>query len=267
MATFECGGIAMYYEVHGRGTPMLLIAGLAADNAFWLPVLATLSAQHQVIVLDNRGCGRTTPLDAGLSIRMMADDAMALVHHLQLTKVDLVGHSMGGMIAQQCAVQYPDLVDHLVLAATGPINSGRNNDLFDSWVKSLPTLDRTTWFRNLFYWVLTAKFFDRRQTVDALVELAAAYPWQQSTAALRNQVAAIAAFDGTDSLPSIRARTMVLAGTDDLLFPVASSAAWVAAIPRATLVEMAGVGHSIPIEFPEEFSRRVLDFVTSPPAR
>ncbi len=104
MATFVHGDVELYYEVQGRGEPLLLIAGLAADSAFWLPVQEIFAATRQVIVLDNRGCGRTTPLDAGSSMRTMADDTMALVRHLNLTKVDVVGHSMGGMIAMECAV-------------------------------------------------------------------------------------------------------------------------------------------------------------------
>jgi len=263
MATFAHGGVDLYYEVFGRGKPLLLIAGLAADNTFWLPVQATFATTRQVIVFDNRGCGRTTPLDAGSSMRAMADDTMALVRHLELTKVDVVGHSMGGMIAMACAVHDPDLVDNLVLAATGPVNSKRNDDLFGTWVQLFGTLDRATWFRNLFYWVLTTKFFDNAATAEALVKLAAGYPYQQTTVALRNQVAAIAAFDATAALPAIRARTLVLAGAQDLLFPLASCAAFAQTIPRATFATIDESAHSIPIEFPAVFTRRVLDFLAT----
>jgi len=264
MPAFARAGVDLYFEVHGRGKPLLLIAGLAADNAFWLPVLDTFTATRQVIVFDNRGCGRTTPLDAGISMRAMADDTMALVRHLGLAKVDVAGHSMGGMIAMECAVHYPDLVDNLVLAATGPVNSPRNNDLFATWVQLFGTIDRATWFRNLFYWVLTTKFFGNAATADALVKLAANYPYQQSTVALRNQVAAVAAFDATAALPTIRARTLVLAGTQDLLFSVATSAAFATKIPRATFAAIEESAHSIPIEFPAVFARRVLDFLATP---
>ena len=100
---------------------------------------------------------------------------MALVRHLELPKVDVVGHSMGGMIAMECAVRhYPDLVDNLVLAATGPVDSARNNDLFATLGAALRHDRPRPWFRNLFYWVLTTKFFDNATTVDALVKLAAA---------------------------------------------------------------------------------------------
>ena len=80
MPTFARDGVELYYEIKGSGRPLMLVAGLAADNAFWLPSLPALSARHQVIVLDNRGAGRTAPLDAATSIRLMADDCMAAIY-------------------------------------------------------------------------------------------------------------------------------------------------------------------------------------------
>ena len=153
---------------------------------------------------------------------------------------------MGGMIVQECAIRRPDLVDRIVLAATAPVVSARDNDLFASWATLFDAIDRSLWFRNLFYWVFTQRFFDNAKAVDALVQLATAYPYQQSPAALWNQVRAIAAFDATKSLSDIRARTLVLAGTEDLLFPIAASAAFTKAIPHATFAPIEGAAHSIP---------------------
>ncbi len=267
MATFAHADVNLYYEVRGRGSPVLFVAGLAADNAFWLPVVDAFAARHQVILIDNRGSGRTTPMDVATSIAAMADDCAALVRHLQLPKVDIIGHSMGGMIAQECAVRHAELFDRVVLAATAPLNSARNNSLFATWATLFPAIDRALWFRNLYCWVLSAGFFDKRVSIDTLVQLSAKYPYQQSTAALAGQVRALAAFDATKHLSSIRARTLVLAGTDDLLFPIAASAAFAKAIPHASFVAVEGAAHSFPMEMPQEFTPRVLDFLASAPAR
>src|SRR5262245_24542276 len=120
MPTFTRDGVDIFYEVKGSGRPVMLVAGLAADSAFWLPSLDAIAAKHQVITIDNRGCGRAVPLDAATGIRVMADDCMALAAHLKLAKVTLVGHSMGGMIVQECAIRYPDAVDRVVLVSTVP---------------------------------------------------------------------------------------------------------------------------------------------------
>jgi 3-oxoadipate enol-lactonase len=264
MPKFAHGDVDLYYEVRGRGTPVLLVAGLASDNAFWLPVVDAFAARHQVVLIDNRGSGRTMPLDAATSIAAMADDCAALVRHLQLRNVDLVGHSMGGMIVQECAIRHAGLFDRVVLAATAPVNPARNNDLFASWVALFPVIDRALWFRNLYYWVLSAGFFDKRVSVDTLVQLAAKYPYQQSTAALQGQVRAIAAFDSTKQLSALRARALVLAGTEDLLFPISVSAAFAKAIPHASFAAVEGAAHSFLVEMPQAFTPRVLEFLAAP---
>ncbi|MCC7218555.1 MAG: alpha/beta fold hydrolase [Burkholderiales bacterium] len=254
-------GVDVYYEVRGRGPPVMLVAGLAADSSYWMPTVDALADRFEVVLVDNRGSGRTTPLGAPTSIGAMADDCMALARHLRLARVSLVGHSMGGMIVQDCAARYPDTVDRLVLVATGAKASARDNDLFASWAELFPAIDRGLWFRNLFYWVFTPRFFEGRTAVDALVQLATRYPYQQTSTALANQVRAIAAFDGTPALSSIRARTLVLAGTEALLFPVAASAAFAKSIPHATFAAVEGAAHSIPMEHPQEFVQRVLPFL------
>jgi pimeloyl-ACP methyl ester carboxylesterase len=129
MPSFAHGDVDLYYEIRGRGKPLLLVAGLAADNAYWLPAIDDFAARRQVILVDNRGSGRTTPMDVATSIGAMADDCAALIRHLQLPKVDVVGHSMGGMIAQDCAIRHGELFERVVLAATASVNSARNNDL------------------------------------------------------------------------------------------------------------------------------------------
>lgn len=262
MPTLARADVELHYEIRGSGRPLLLIAGLAAASAFWLAAIDALAARRQVILVDNRGSGRTTPLDAPTGIGVMADDCAALLRHLGLRGVDMAGHSMGGMIAQECAIRYPELVDRVVLASTAPVASARNNDLFASWAAQFATLDRPSWYRNLYYWVLSARFFDNARSVAALVQLAASYPYQQTPLALRNQVDAIARFDRAAALSSLRARTLVLAGTDDLLFPIATSAAFAQAIPHATFVAVEGAAHSFPVESPQDFTRNLLAFLT-----
>ncbi|MFO1413021.1 MAG: alpha/beta hydrolase [Burkholderiales bacterium] len=261
MPTLRRDGVELYYEVRGTGKPLLLIAGLAADQAFWLPSLPALSAARQVILLDNRGSGRTTPLDAPTGMAEMAADAAALLAHLDLGRADVVGHSMGGMIAQELALRAPAQVDRVVLAATAPVVDARNNALFASWASLFPQIDRAAWFRNLYFWVLSARFFADPKTVAGLLQLATSYPYQQTPLALTRQVEAIAQFDVTARLSSLAARTLVLAGTEDLLFPVAQSAAFAKSIPHATFVAVEGAAHSFPAEIPQVFTQEVLKFL------
>lgn len=261
MGAFAHDGITTYYERKGSGPPLMLVAGLAADNAFWTPSVQSLAASCDLVMPDNRGAGRTTPLGAPAGIRAMADDCIALADHLRLAKFSIAGHSMGGMIALDCAIRYPQRIDRLVLASSTPCASAWNNDLFSTWAALFAIVERPLWFRNLFYWVLSPAFLDKRAGFDALVNLAATYPFQQTPEALANQVKAIAQFDARGTLSSIGARTLVMAGSRDIVFPIAEAAAFAKSIPHASFAPIEGAAHSFPIESPPEFTQRVLAFL------
>ena len=261
MPVFAHDGITTYYERKGSGRPLMLVAGLAADNAFWVPSVDALAARCGLVMPDNRGAGRTTPLDATTSIRAMADDCVALADHLGLAKFSIAGHSMGGMIALDCAIRHPARIDRLVLASSTACAAPWNNDLFGTWAALFERVDRPLWFRNLFYWVLSPAFLDNARGLDALVQLASTYPYQQTPAALANQVKAIARFDARAQLSSIAARTLVMAGTRDIVFRIEDAAAFAKSIPHATFAAIEGAAHSFPIETPKDFTQRVAEFV------
>ena len=90
--------VDLYYEIHGEGAPLMLVAGLASDSQSWLPVVDALTSQYQLILLDNRGVGRTEPKDIEISIGAMADDCIALARHLNVSSFSLLGHSMGDLL-------------------------------------------------------------------------------------------------------------------------------------------------------------------------
>lgn len=261
MPSFHHDGVDLHYEVVGTGAPVLLVAGLAADSTFFAPALRALAARFSVVTIDNRGSGRTQPMEAPGSIATMADDCMALVRHLDLNRVSLVGHSMGGMIALECAIRHAERIDRLVLAATAPYAGPRNNDLFATWAQLYPAVERRLWFRNLFHWILSPRFLANTASLGALIELAAMYPHQPTARALAQQVAAVAGFDVRARLAAIRAPALVIGGACDLLFSLDDTAAFAAALPSATFAAIDGAAHSFPIEAPEELSRRVVAFL------
>ncbi|MFO1306119.1 MAG: alpha/beta hydrolase [Burkholderiales bacterium] len=261
MPAFAHDGISTWYERKGSGRPLMLVAGLAADSAFWAPSLDALAARFDVVAPDNRGAGRTASLDAPASIRAMADDCVALADDLGFAKFSVAGHSMGGMIAQDLAIRHPARIEKVILASTSPCASPRDNALFATWSDLFARVDRPLWFRNLFYWVLSPAFFESPKAVDALVALAANYPYQQTPAALANQVAAIAGFDVRAQLSGIASRTLVMAGTRDLVFGIDAAAAFAKSIPHATFAPIEGAAHSFPIETPQAFTQRALDFL------
>lgn len=110
-------GIDLYYEIHGSGRPMILIHGGLGSGEMFGPTLPALAADHQVILVDLQGHGRTADIDRPIDISLMADDIGALIDHLGLDGPDLVGYSLGGGVAFMTAVKYPDKVRRLVMAS------------------------------------------------------------------------------------------------------------------------------------------------------
>ena len=113
----EVNGINLYFETHGTGQPLILLHGGLGSGEMFGPTLTELAQQHQVIVVDLQGHGRTADIDRPIDIRLMADDIGALIDHLKLDKPDVVGYSLGGGVALFTAVKYPDKVRRLVVAS------------------------------------------------------------------------------------------------------------------------------------------------------
>lgn len=264
MAFLKIGDLHLYYEVHGKGIPFLLIAGLASDSQSWQPIIGELSGHYQVIVLDNRGVGRTSPHEVETSITLMAEDCIALINHLELTSVSILGHSMGGFVAMECAIRYPDRVDNLILAATAAFTSQRNNALLSDWVSYMESgMDLRLWFRNIFFWIFSQNFFKKETALNEAIRLAIEYPYPQSTGAFRQQVEAIKEFDCLKNVPNITSKTLVVCGKEDLLFPPEESIVLSKKIPGARFSLIEKAAHSIHIEYPRAFTQIILDFLGS----
>jgi pimeloyl-ACP methyl ester carboxylesterase len=114
----QANGIQIHYETHGTGAPLVLIGGLGADTFLWFRQVPELCKHFQVIVFDNRGAGESDKPDEPYSVPMFAADTAGLLGALGIERAHILGASLGGMIAQQFAIDYPALLDRLVLAST-----------------------------------------------------------------------------------------------------------------------------------------------------
>lgn len=120
MPILETAGAEVYYEVHGSGPPMLLMSGTACDGDFWKPwQVPEFSRDHTVIIHDQRGIGKTRQRRDDYSTGDLAADAAAIVRRVGLGPAIVIGHSMGGRVAQLVALDHPDVVKKLVLLSSG----------------------------------------------------------------------------------------------------------------------------------------------------
>ena len=111
MSKIKLNNANFYYELHGKGHPLILIAGYSGDHLVWMPLLENLSKQFQVLLFDNRGVGQTTDDGRPLSAELMAQDVVALADALDLKKPHIVGQSMGGTIAQRVATHHSEKIN------------------------------------------------------------------------------------------------------------------------------------------------------------
>ena len=266
MPNIQVDNVSLYYEIHGTGEPLMLVAGLGSDSQSWQPVIEELSRHFLVIAPDNRGTGRTVPQDVDTSIQKITDDCMALAKHLGLSSFNLLGHSMGGFVALDLAVRYPDAVDKLILAGTSASNPKCNDALFSDWALTLESgMDKMQWFRSIFNWLFTEHFLQNGDELDAALRYAVDYPYPQSAIAFRKQIEAIAGFDCLEQLSVITAKTLIISGQEDILFPPEAAASIAQTIPGAIFSMIEHAAHSIHMEQPQVFIDRVLDFLLSNP--
>ena len=111
-------GINLYYEMHGTGTPLILLHGGFGTLETFNAIAPTLALTHQVIGVDLYGHGRTALTSRPLSFEHMADDISGLIQHLGLEKADVLGYSLGGAVALQTAIRHPEQVNKLIVISS-----------------------------------------------------------------------------------------------------------------------------------------------------
>lgn len=256
-------GLRIYYEVAGPedAPPLMLVRGLGRSSSYWLEFREMLERERRVLVLDNRGVGRSGTPRLFWSTADMADDAAAVLAQSGVQRADVFGISLGGMIAQQLALRHPQQVGRLVLACTTP--GGRRAERLS--VAAALGLARASGLepregqRQTAGWVLSPDYLHRNpQIVDIWAAIASSEP--RSRRGLIGQVWAAARHDTWDELHQVRSETLVLTGDADRLMPPRNSTRLAERIPGATLETVRGAGHDFPTERPVETASRVLAF-------
>jgi pimeloyl-ACP methyl ester carboxylesterase len=108
----------LYYEIHGKGQPLILLHGGLGAIAMFESILPSLAEHHQVIAVELQGHAHTADIDRPFTYEAMADDIAALLKHLALPQADILGYSLGGGVALQTAIRHPQLIRKLILVST-----------------------------------------------------------------------------------------------------------------------------------------------------
>ena len=265
MPTVKVGDVSIYYEVHGEGEPLLLIMGYGHNSGHWFSQIPGLSHEYGVIAFDNRGTGRSVKPDIPYTVQMLAEDMSGLLEALGIDAAHIYGVSMGGMIAQEFALRYPDKMIGLILGCT--TCGGRNSIMPDAEAMGLlfdtERMKRLTpeeGARETLPFLCNQEFIDNNPDI-AERYIAKTVEYVTPLRGFMRQAEAITAHDTYNRLPQIKAPTLVIAGTADRLVPVENSRILASRIPNAELVILENMGHFFFMEALEEANKAILDFL------
>jgi pimeloyl-ACP methyl ester carboxylesterase len=256
------GDIDIAYKIFGKGDPIRLINGYSQAMDNWDPILLErLAFNHTVIIFDNRGIGNTTSGEKGFSIVQFANDTASLLDVLQIKQIDVLGYSMGGMIAQELALNYPDRVGKLSIYAS--TCGGKEFIISQDVINRLSNgtgsaMDRIERLVHLFYpeeW--------RNENPNYLKDLPKTTE-TISNKTLDQQTEAIFNWIGVcTKLKNITQPTLVIVGTDDVIVSPINSLLITERIPGAWLVQIKGGGHGLMYQYPEHFNKVLQTFLST----
>ncbi|HEX9712026.1 MAG TPA: alpha/beta hydrolase [Actinomycetota bacterium] len=257
MPTAQAGEITIGYDVHGKdGDWLVLVMGHAYARWAWNWQVSGLAERFRVVTFDNRGIGETGAPPAPYTVEQMAADTVALLDALGIERAHLIGTSLGGCIALEVALSYPERVERLVLACTSLGGaSPKSYPLMPAVVRIIEEaanepaevrLRRGT--ENAFAPGFVA---EHPEVIDQVLALRDATG--QPLEAWLAQATAYPAYDATDRVASLATETLVVTGDQDNVIDARNSRVLAEMIPNASLIEMDG-GHLFFIEQPERFN-------------
>jgi 3-oxoadipate enol-lactonase len=262
------GGPRIAYELRGtmhRRRPWLtLIQGLGFDSAGWGPALRLLQEDFRLLLIDNRGSGRSDKPARSLRIAEMAQDVVAVLDDAGISRSSVLGASLGGMVAQELAIGHPDRVSRLVLVCTTPgwpfaYPMPAGTALLLASIRGLPTETAT---RRLVENALSRRTLQSQpELVERLMAYRRSHP--ADNRAWSAQAAAGASYAGRLPRSRIQAPTLVVHGGADRVVDPRNGKLLADRIPGAELVIFPELGHLVCWEDPENFAATVTAFLLS----
>ena len=269
MPTIKAGDVNLEYYVEGDGPPLLMIMGFAGQaNSWGEPIMTRLRERFTCIRFSNRGTGASDRPETPFKIRMMADDAIALLDALDIKQPHVFGISMGGMISQEVVLNYPERVNGLVLGCTTPGYAHGETAAPEVTAAMVPQpgLSVEEQVRNFWTAVCSPAFIESgaeflNEMIVTNLNLA------PSLDTVVKQVVAIQTFDSFDRLSQIEAPTLVIHGDIDRLIPPANGDVLADGIAGVEKVTLSGAAHMFFWEQPEESATAIVEFLARVPAK
>jgi pimeloyl-ACP methyl ester carboxylesterase len=255
----ETNGIHLHYEVYGDGETLVLISPFAAPAMAWFFQVRAFRRHYRVVTFDNRGIGKSSKPAGPYTTKMMADDTIGMMDHLGIAQANILGYSMGSMIAREIAISHPERVRKLILGCVpseGSSNDadtlrlhaiGQKANLSESDIQEIMKIITHVSFKRLpfrLFFGFASKMFFRSVNTRGVI----------------GQFLAAETYDMDNKLGQIKAQTLVIVGTDDSIAPESYARKVVGSLQSARLVTLKG-SHTLFMEESGRFNKEVVDFL------
>ena len=251
-------GTRLYWEERGSGPPVLLIMGLSFTHEMWYRIVPALERSCRLILFDNRGVGESDVPGGRYSMSQLARDAVAVLDAAGIPAAHVLGASMGGMIAQELALRFPERVLSLLLACTS------HGGVLARW-PNFPRLRGRGWCsrnRREQELSLVPMLYSSTTSADRIEEdIGVLCRSSLSYTGFFGQLSAILPWSSFLRLPRIQVPTMVIHGDRDRLVPPGNGRTVAARIPGAQFHLIEDAGHILTTDQPEACERLMLLFL------
>lgn len=256
----ENQGAKIFWDEQGDGDPVLLIMGLGWTSHMWYRTRpALVSANYRTIAFDNRGVGQSDRPAGPYPLSVMASDAAAVLDAAGIERAHIHGVSMGGMIAQEFALQYPQRVRSLILgctAAGGPHAVQAETTVMQTLLRTDLNPAEAAEAANSFLYAADTP----RERVDE--DMALRLKWSPQREGFMAQLQGIMMWEADSRLPLIASPTLVLHGDADRLVPPANGRRIARLIPGAQIFWIEGAGHIYSTDQPGVSTKAILEFLS-----
>ena len=258
----QSDGVKIHYQVRGQGDPLVLIMGFGADGSLWEQHVAEYETYFTCYLIDNRGVGKSDQPAGPYNTNEMADDVIAVMDHAGIDSARVAGISMGGAIAQQLAINYPERIESLVLISTWPRFNNYAKTVYENLKKLRKTSKPEDFMELLQLWIFAPPYYELH--LDSLKEgqsQAASNPSPQTEQGFDGQLDACIHHDTVDQLHLIKVPTLITVGNRDIFTPPEFSQILHDRIPNSEYVEFPDGGHVHHWEDLERFNKVTTEFL------